>query len=148
MKQIFNENETRLIIFIILLSFIKGAYQIYIYSLSEYEEIYSEDIIFNKLIEANKRHKVYVFLDFIFNLLYFFTAIFFFVKNKIQTIAFGFVCFYMFIASLSFAYKIYLFLGKSTPYSNKALHDLEYISVANNIMVIFVTLYLIKLIFF
>ena len=147
MKQIFTYNETRLIILTIILSMIRGIYNLYIlYAIQDNQLDYA-------LTSSEKlSHKVNEFSFFsvvqlLMSVLYLFLSVNFFVNGKIKNIVFAMVCLFMFIRAI--LYFMIRFLGDIPFISNDIEAKYIYTSfMLSNLLKFFVSFYFIKVIFF
>lgn len=140
MKTVLTGFETKLIILVIVLSIIRGSYNLYV----AYTHRDISDYVI-KITETEKFFDLFNLVQFSLSCLYLYLSVYFFVNNKIKNIIFGLVCFFMFTRALS-----YFVVRFATPYFPKLKGNYEnYIQynfiIANSIMV-FVGLYFMKLI--
>jgi DMSO reductase anchor subunit len=109
MKQIFTYNETRLLILIVILSLLRGAYNLYIIYTTDHEKIDSILSSSKKLSDKVKDFSFFSIVQLLISVLYLFSSVYFFVNDKIKNVVFALVCLYMFIRSL--LYFMIRFLG-------------------------------------
>ena len=147
MKQIFTYNETRVIILIVVLSMLRGMYNLYILHDAKDKKIPCELNSVKILSEKLSDFSFFSIVQFLISVLYLFSSVYFFVNDKIKNVTFALVCLIMFIkASL---YFIVRFLGDIPVIPNDVEKKYLYISFSlTNLLMFSVTLYFIKEIFF
>ncbi len=92
MKSTFTNKEIQLLILIIILSLIRGIYNLYIIYISRNKNV---DYIQN-IVEKGKDFSLFNIIQFILSTLYLLTSAYFLLTGKIQSLLFGIVCAFMF----------------------------------------------------
>ena len=147
MKQTFTYNETRLLILIVILSLLRGAYNLYIISATDHEKIDSILSSSKKLSDKVNDFSFFSIVQFLISVLYLFSSVYFFVNDKIKNVVFALVCLYMFIRSS--LYFMIRFLGHIPfiPDNVEARYVYESFRLAN-LLLFTASFYFIKVIFF
>ena len=99
MKQTFTYNETMLLILIVILSLLRGIYNLYIIYVTKEDKI--DDILSSskKLSDKVDDFSFFSIVQLLISILYLFSSVYFFVNDKIKNVIFALVCLYMFIRS-------------------------------------------------
>ena len=147
MKQIFTYNETRLIILIIILSMMRGIYNLYILYEIEDNNLSYFFSSSEKLSDKVNDFSFFSIVQFLISVIYLFSSVNFFLNDKIKNVVFAMVCLFMFIRSM--LYFMIRFLGDIPFIPNdiepKYIHPSFLLS---NLLMFFVSFYFIKVIFF
>ena len=147
MKQTFTYNETRLLILIVILSLLRGAYNLYIIYVTKEDKI--DDILSSskKLSDKVDDFSFFSIVQLLISILYLFSSVYFFVNDKIKNTVFAMVCLYMFIRSV--LYFVVRHLGDIPFMPNsvnpRVIYDLFRLA---NLLLFSASFYFIKVIFF
>lgn len=141
MKHVFTQFEIKLIILVIVLSIIRGSYNLYI----AYKNRDVPDYIV-KTTETEKFFTVFNLVQFLLSCLYLYLSVYFFVNDKIKNTVFGLVCFFMFYRAISYFYARFL-LPYTPGFKQEYKTIIEYNFIIANSVMILVGLYFMKLIF-
>ena len=147
MKQTFTYNETMLLILIVILSLLRGIYNLYIIYVTKEDKI--DDILSSskKLSDKVDDFSFFSIVQLLISILYLFSSVYFFVNDKIKNVIFALVCLYMFIRSS--LYFMIRFLG-NIPFIPDAVEP-KYVYDSfrlANLLLFFASFYFIKVIFF
>lgn len=150
MKQIFTINETYFLIGLVILTVIYTIFinLVYVTNYSLFSKIYSKSADYNELKKQLKSHPVLNYFQILLNFLYLISSVYFFVNNKIKTMIFGLVCFFMFTKGVSGIIKSYILHTNETKLGDLILKYIHNIAVFDNFIALFVSIYFIKFIFF
>ena len=99
MKQTFTDNEVKLLIIIVILSLLRGAYNIYILHVTKDEKLEKIVGTIRGISDKVNDFSFFSIVQFLISVLYLFSSVYFFVKGKIKTLLFALVCLFMFIRS-------------------------------------------------
>jgi hypothetical protein len=147
MKQIFTYNETRLIILIIILSMMRGIYNLYILYEIEDNNLSYFFSSSEKLSDKVNDFSFFSIVQFLISVIYLFSSVNFFLNDKIKNVVFAMVCLFMFIRSM--LYFMIRFLGDIPFIPNDIEPKYIYTSfLLSNLLMFFVSFYFIKVIFF
>jgi hypothetical protein len=141
MKQTFTYNETMLLILIVILSLLRGVYNLYIIYVTKEDKI--DDILSSskKLSDKVDDFSFFSIVQLLISILYFF------VNDKIKNTVFAMVCLYMFIRSV--LYFVVRHLGDIPFMPNtvnpRVIYDLFRLA---NLLLFSASFYFIKVIFF
>ncbi len=146
MKQTFTDNEVKLLIVIVILSLLRGAYNIYILHVTKDKEI---EHIISSVKEISDKVRDYSFFSIVqllISILYLFSSVYFFVNGKIKTLLFGLVCLFMFTRSIG--YFMVRFLGGIPFLPDKTEpHVIYNLFQWTNILMLSASAYFMKIIF-
>jgi len=147
MKQTFTYNETMLLILIVILSLLRGVYNLYIIYVTKEDKI--DDILSSskKLSDKVDDFSFFSIVQLLISILYLFSSVYFFVNDKIKNTVFAMVCLYMFIRSV--LYFVVRHLG-DIPFipdtvNPRVIYDLFRVA---NLLLFSASFYFIKVIFF
>ena len=147
MKQTFTYNETMLLILIVILSLLRGVYNLYIIYVTKEDKI--DDILSSskKLSDKVDDFSFFSIVQLLISILYLFSSVYFFVNDKIKNVVFAMVCLYMFIRSV--LYFVVRHLG-DIPFipdtvNPRVIYDLFRVA---NLLLFSASFYFIKVIFF
>jgi len=147
MKQTFTYNETMLLILIVILSLLRGVYNLYIIYVTKEDKI--DDILSSskKLSDKVDDFSFFSIVQLLISILYLFSSVYFFVNDKIKNVVFAMVCLYMFIRSV--LYFVVRHLG-DIPFipdtvNPRVIYDLFRLA---NLLLFSASFYFIKVIFF
>jgi hypothetical protein len=146
MKQTFTDNEVKFLIVLVILSLLRGGYNMYrLYTVKDEtrEKIISS---IKSIHDKVNDYSFFSIVQFIISVLYLFSSVYFFVNGKIKTLLFGLVCFFMFIRAT--IYFMVRFLGgiPLIPDTNEA--DIIYnLFIFINVLMLSASAYFIKVIF-
>jgi hypothetical protein len=147
MKQTFTYNETMLLILIVILSLLRGVYNLYIIYVTKEDKI--DDILSSskKLSDKVDDFSFFSIVQLLISILYLFSSVYFFVNDKIKNTVFAMVCLYMFIRSV--LYFVVRHLGDIPFMPNtvnpRVIYDLFRLA---NLLLFSASFYFIKVIFF
>jgi hypothetical protein len=146
MKQTFTDNEVKVLILIIILSLLRGAYNIYILHVTKHEKIEKIISSITNISDKVRDYSFFSIVQFLISVLYLLSSVYFFVNDKIKTVLFGLVCLFMFIRSMG--YFMIRFLG-GIPFvsDNNEAHIIYNLFQWTNILMLAASAYFIKVIF-
>ena len=146
MKQTFTDNEIRLLILIVILSLLRGAYNIYILHVTKNEKIEKIVGTIKGISDKVSDFSFFSMVQFLISVLYLFSSVYFFVNGKIKTLLFALVCLFMFTRSI--AYFIVRYLGDIPFIPNDLEPNIIYTLFQwTNILMLTASAYFMKVIF-
>jgi hypothetical protein len=146
MKQTFTDNEVKFLIIIVILSLLRGAYNIYILYVTKDEKIEKIVSSHKEISDKLSDFSFFNMVQFLISVLYLLSSVYFFVNGKIKTVLFSLVCLFMFIRGL--AYFIVRFIGDIPFIPNNIEADVIYnLFQWTNILMLTSCVYFIKVIF-
>lgn len=149
MKQTFTIYETYFLILLIIVTFIHGIYMLYIYTVDApiLKQIYAGKDIFNKVKESYNKYPFFTYTEYVLNIMYLFSALYFTLNNKIKNILFGLVCLFMFLRAVFFIFRKFILTKTSSDLTNKLLKQIHKVIIVDNLLSLFVAIYFMKIIF-
>jgi hypothetical protein len=150
MKQIFTTNETYFLIGLVILTVIYTIFinVIYVTNYSLFSKLYSKSADYNELKKQLKIHPFVHYFQMLLNFLYLISSVYFFVNNKIKTMLFGLVCFFMFTKGFAASIKYYILNTNESKLGNLMLKYIHNLDTFDNFIALLVSIYFIKFIFF
>jgi hypothetical protein len=150
MKQIFTIKETYFLIGLVVLTVLYTIFinLVYVTNYSLFSKLYSKSTDYNELKKQLNDHPLYSYFQLLLNFLYLIASVYFFVNNKIKTMLFGLVCFFMFTKGISSMIKYYILHTHETKLGDLMLKYIHNIAVFDNFVALLVSIYFIKFIFF
>ena len=144
MKQTFTQNEINFLILIVILTLLRGGYNLYVLYTTKDDKT---ETAAQKISEkATHAYSFVSIVQLIISILYLFSSLYFLINGKIKTTLFAIVCLFMFIRAI--AYFMVRFLGDIPFVTNSDEPIYIYNSfMANNFIMFFVSAYFIKVIF-
>lgn len=144
MKQTFTQNEINFLILIVILTLLRGGYNLYVLYTTKDDNTESAA---QKISEkATHDYSFFSIVQLIISILYLFSSLYFLINGKIKTTLFAIVCLFMFIRAI--AYFMVRFLGDIPFITNSDEPIYIYNSfMVNNFIMFFVSAYFIKVIF-
>jgi|688.fasta_scaffold896917_1 hypothetical protein len=147
MKQTFTDNEVKFLIVLVILSLLRGGYNMYkLYTVKDEkrEKILSS---IKSLSDKVNEYSFFSIVQFVISVLYLFSSVYFFVNDKIKTQLFALVCLFMFTRSV--AYFTVRFLGGIPFIPDNAEPNIIYnLFVFINVLMLAAGAYFAKVIFF
>jgi len=95
MKQTFTDNEVKLLIVIVILSLLRGGYNMYILHVTKHEKIEKIVSSIRNISDKVRDYSFFSVVQFLISVLYIFSSVYFFVNGKIKTLLFALVCLFM-----------------------------------------------------
>ena len=143
MKSTFTDNEVRFLILIIILSLVRG-----IYNLSIIYSNRNENINYvQKMVEKGKDISLFNIIQFMLSILYIFASVYFVLNGKVKSLLFGIICTFMF--ARGFTYFMLRSVDDVPFISNKNEPQFIYYNFMIANLIQFITaFYFIKIIFF
>ena len=142
MKQHLTDFDVKIIILLIIFMLIKSIYNIYIFSNREVSNLSVE----REIYLYYQKYPIFNIVSLLTALLYLFSAIYFYMTNKIKTVLFGTFCLYMLWRAIGYFATITRIDMPGLSTSAENLFIYYNIEVTSVITILF-SLYLIKLIF-
>ncbi len=143
MKSTFTNNEIRFLILIILLSLIRGTYDLFIIYSNRNKNI--EYV--QKIVEKGKDASLFNGIQFILSILYLFASVYFVLNGKVKSLLFGIICLFMFARGF-----LYLLIRGTNdiPFISNDIEPrvIYYNFIIANIIQFLTAFYFIKAIFF
>jgi len=144
MKTNFSDNEVRFLILIIVLSFIRGTYNLYILYKIRNKPI--EKV--KHLIRDSNDLSLFNIVQMLLSTLYLFASIYFVLNGKVKSFVFGLICLYMF--SRGSLYFVTRFRNGALPFLTGKTEDkfIYFYFSASSIITFIIGFYFTKQIFF
>lgn len=144
MKQTFTKNEIKLLILIVILTLIRGGYNLYILYTTKDDK--TEDSAQKLSDKIKDDYSLFSTVQLLISILYLFSSLYFLINGKIKTTLFAIVCLFMFARAI--AYFMVRLLGNMPfiPDSYETNYVYNSFMVSNFIMFL-VSAYFIKVIF-
>jgi hypothetical protein len=147
MKQTFTDNEIKLLIVIVILSLIRGAYNIYILHVTKDEKLEKIVGTIRGISDKVSDYSFFSIVQFLISVLYLFSSVYFFVNGKIKTLLFSLVCLFMFTRAIGFFMIRFIDDLPFLP-NNMEPHIVYNFFQWSNILMLGASAYFIKVIFF